>query len=204
VVGITTVFSADGNYIMSNMSREADYERYPEELLRALRGCIDDVKKRNAWQSEDAIRLIFHVFKPLKETEADAVKRLVSGLLSEFRSVEFAFVHVSDEHDWVAQQLETAFLAAAEQADAGTYAQLQAAHDLTVAQATSCRNAWDLPIPGSPASHTTRPAAASWKHASRRDISRARPKYPRTAASRDCDCGCGCHASPGDCRKIAR
>jgi Piwi domain len=100
VVGITTVFSADGNYILSNMSREADYEQYPEELLRALRGCIDDVKKRNAWQPEDAIRLIFHVFKPLKETEAEAVKRLVSGLLSEFRSVEFAFVHVSDEHDW--------------------------------------------------------------------------------------------------------
>lgn len=100
VVGITTVFSADGNYILSNMSREADYERYPEELLLALRGCIDDVKKRNAWQPEDAIRLIFHVFKPLKETEAEAVKRLVNGLLSEFRSVEFAFVHVSDEHDW--------------------------------------------------------------------------------------------------------
>ena len=100
VVGITTVFSADGNYILSNISREADYERYPQELLRALRGCIDDVKKRNAWQPEDAIRLIFHVFKPLKETEAEAVKRLVNGLLSEFRSVEFAFVHVSDEHDW--------------------------------------------------------------------------------------------------------
>lgn len=100
VVGITTVFSADGNYILSNISREADYERYPEELLLALRGCIDDVKKRNAWQPEDAIRLIFHVFKPLKETEAEAVKRLVNGLLSEFRSVEFAFVHVSVEHDW--------------------------------------------------------------------------------------------------------
>ncbi len=85
VVGITTVFSADGNYILSNMSREADYERHPEELLCALRGCIDDVKKRNAWQPEDSIRLIFHVFKPLRETEAEAVKRLVSGLLSEFR-----------------------------------------------------------------------------------------------------------------------
>jgi hypothetical protein len=100
VVGITTVFSADGNYILSNMSREADYERYQEELLRALRACIDDVKKRNAWQSEDAVRLIFHVFKALKDTEADAVKRLVKDLLEEFRSVEFAFVHVGDDHDW--------------------------------------------------------------------------------------------------------
>jgi hypothetical protein len=50
VVGITTVFSADGNYILSNTSREADYERYPEELLHALQACIDNVKKRNAWR----------------------------------------------------------------------------------------------------------------------------------------------------------
>ncbi|MBT8227731.1 MAG: hypothetical protein HKP61_02930 [Dactylosporangium sp.] len=100
VVGITTVFSADGNYILSNASREADYERYPEELLRALRECIDEVKARNAWQPDDAVRLIFHVFKALKDTEANAVKSLVNGLLAEFRSVEFAFVHVGDEHDW--------------------------------------------------------------------------------------------------------
>lgn len=100
VVGITTIFSADGNYILSNTSREADYKRYPEELLRVLRICIEDVKKRNAWQPDDAIRLIFHVFKALKDTEAEAVKRLVTALLTEFRSVEFAFVHVGDEHDW--------------------------------------------------------------------------------------------------------
>ncbi len=100
VVGITTVFSADGNYLLSNTSREADYEHYPEELLRALRICIDDVKKRNAWQPEDALRLIFHVFKPLKDAEAEAVKQLVGDLLAEYRSVEFAFLHVADEHDW--------------------------------------------------------------------------------------------------------
>lgn len=100
VVGITTVFSADGNYILSNTSREADYERYPQELLRALHVCIDEVKQRNAWQPDDAIRLIFHVFKALKETEAEAVKSLVKGLLAEFRAVEFAFVHVIDDHDW--------------------------------------------------------------------------------------------------------
>lgn len=100
VVGITTVFNADGSYILSNTSREADYERYPEELLRALRTCIEEVQKRNAWQVEDAIRLVFHVFKPLKDTEAEAVKLLVEGLLTEFRSVEFAFVHISEAHDW--------------------------------------------------------------------------------------------------------
>jgi hypothetical protein len=61
--------------------------------------CIDEVKQRKAWQPDDAIRPIFHVFKALKDTEADAVKSLVNGLRAEFRSVEFAFVHVGDEHD---------------------------------------------------------------------------------------------------------
>lgn len=95
------MFSADGNYILSNTSREADYDKYPQELLRALRACINEVKQRNAWQHDDAIRLIFHVFKPLKEVEAEAVKALVNDLLAEFRSVEFAFVHVGDDHDWL-------------------------------------------------------------------------------------------------------
>ncbi|MCA1681943.1 MAG: stem cell self-renewal protein Piwi domain-containing protein, partial [Actinobacteria bacterium] len=34
-VGITTVFNSDGNYLVSNASREAPYEQYPQELLRA-------------------------------------------------------------------------------------------------------------------------------------------------------------------------
>jgi hypothetical protein len=101
VVGITTVFSADGNYILSNRSKEADYAAYPRELLRSLEACIEDVKARNGWQPGDALRLIFHVFKPLKDAEAQAVKLLVEKLTGQFASVEFAFVHVSNEHDWV-------------------------------------------------------------------------------------------------------
>jgi Piwi domain len=100
VVGITTVFSADGNYLLSNQSREVDYVDYPAELLRSLESCINHVRDRNGWQPEDALRLIFHVFKPLKDTEAQAVKRLVAKLAGEFAKVEFAFLHLSNEHDW--------------------------------------------------------------------------------------------------------
>lgn len=100
-VGITTVFSSDGNYLVSNVSKDARYEDYPEELLRALRTCIEDVKARNAWQPQDVIRLVFHVFKPLKDRETHAVKSLVENLTKEYAGVEFAFLHVSDEHDWM-------------------------------------------------------------------------------------------------------
>lgn len=101
VVGITTVFSADGNYLLWNTSREADYDDYPRELLLSLRDCIDTIKNRNAWQAGDELRLVFHVFKPLKDVEATAVKKLVEGLTQTYAKVEFAFVHVSTDHDWV-------------------------------------------------------------------------------------------------------
>jgi hypothetical protein len=99
-VGITTVFTADGNYLVSNVSREAPYEDYPHELLHALRSCIEEVKDRNGWQQKDVIRLIFHVFKPLKDRETRAVKELVERLTEEYSGVEFAFLHVSDQHPW--------------------------------------------------------------------------------------------------------
>ncbi|GEM_PF-298523 len=98
-VGITTVFTADGNYLLSNTSREVEYEAYPEALLTTLRSAIEDIRLRNAWQPGDPVRLIFHVCKPLKDVEAQAVKQLV-GQLTDFQ-VEFAFLHVSEEHDWV-------------------------------------------------------------------------------------------------------
>lgn len=101
VVGITTVFSADGNYLLSNASREADYDDYPRELLRSLTESINEVRTRNAWQDGDELRLIFHVFKPLKDLEATAVKELVEGLIKQYAKVEFAFLHVSTDHDWV-------------------------------------------------------------------------------------------------------
>ncbi|MDX3435574.1 argonaute/piwi family protein [Streptomyces stelliscabiei] len=41
------------------------------------------------------------MFKPLKDIEAVAVKELVERLTRTYAKVEFAFVHVSTDHDWV-------------------------------------------------------------------------------------------------------
>jgi hypothetical protein len=41
------------------------------------------------------------VFKPLKDAEAIAVKELVEHLTSQYAKVEFAFVHVSTDHEWM-------------------------------------------------------------------------------------------------------
>ena len=55
-VGITTVFDALGNYLISNTSREAAYDDYPTALLEALTQCIEEVRSRNSWQPQDTIR----------------------------------------------------------------------------------------------------------------------------------------------------
>lgn len=97
VVGITTVFSADGTYLLSNTSKEADYDNYIDELLSSLLSCIEDIKKRNAWQNGDQVRLVFHVFKPLKNLEAVAIKRFVEEIAGKYQ-VEFAFLTFTRDH----------------------------------------------------------------------------------------------------------
>ena len=99
LVGITTVFSGDGNYLLTNVSKEVPFEKYQESLLGVLRNSLEQIKKRYAWQPGDKVRMIFHqTFKRFKDVEAAAVKDFVDGI-SEF-DVEYAFVHISRSHPW--------------------------------------------------------------------------------------------------------
>lgn len=99
VVGITTVFSGDGNYLLGNSTAEAPSDKYQEALLASLRATIAELQRRFGWLKGDKLRIIFHQsFKRYKDSEADAVAALV-GELHDFE-VEYAFVQVSDDHDW--------------------------------------------------------------------------------------------------------
>lgn len=99
LVGITTVFSGDGNYLLSNVSKEVPFEEYQESLLRVLKNCLEQIRRRYAWQTGDKVRLIFHqTFKKYKDVEAAAVKTFVDEI-SGF-DVEYAFVHIGRSHPW--------------------------------------------------------------------------------------------------------
>jgi hypothetical protein len=99
IVGITTVFSGDGNYCVSTVSKAVAFADYENELLASLKQTIERVSKSMNWQRKDHIRLVFHAFKPFKDVEADAVKKLVSGL-GDFQ-VEYAFLHIVESHPFV-------------------------------------------------------------------------------------------------------
>lgn len=96
-VGITTLFQGDGRYLVWETTREATFEDYPEALLTSLRKSIHFVRDQNRWESGDPVRLIFHVYKPLKRIEIEAAKGLVADMLKD-HPVEFAFLDLSHQH----------------------------------------------------------------------------------------------------------
>ncbi|MCE7996345.1 MAG: Piwi domain protein [Roseivirga sp.] len=96
VVGITTFFSADGRYLLGDRSRDVPYAQYFEELLNSLKTSIELLSSQDGWQNGDTVRIVFHVFKPLKNIEIEVVNKLVSEF--ENYQIKFAFVTISDVH----------------------------------------------------------------------------------------------------------
>jgi hypothetical protein len=99
-VGITSVFSGDGNYHLTNTSRAVTMDGYQAAFLDALRKAIVKVKQDMNWQAKDHVRLIFHAsFKRFNKDEIKAVKALMAELGD--YEVEYAFLQVSDQHPYL-------------------------------------------------------------------------------------------------------
>jgi hypothetical protein len=99
LVGITTVFSGDGKYRLSTLSKAVEIDRYGEALLESLRDTVTRVRTEMNWQPKDHVRLVFHAFKPVKNIEAEAVKTAMQEL-GDF-DLDYAFLHVAAEHPLV-------------------------------------------------------------------------------------------------------
>ena len=99
VVGITTVFTGEGNYCLSTVSQAVPYDDYQETLLASLKKTILELSRSMNWQKNDHVRLVFHAFKPFKDTEAEAVKTVVESL-GEY-DVEYAFLHIVEDHPFL-------------------------------------------------------------------------------------------------------
>lgn len=99
MVGITTLFTSEGRYLIGNMSNAVAFEDYGKAVVEMLTGAIERARKDMNWQPGDEVRLIFHSFKPLKDMEAEAVKAVADSLKD--YQVDFAFLHVAQDHDTV-------------------------------------------------------------------------------------------------------
>ncbi len=99
-VGITTVFQGDGRYSVWGITREVPYENYADELNSSLELAIEHVAQENNWQPNDSVLLVFHAYKPLKNIEISAVKRLVTRLTGDAYNVKYAFINISHSHSF--------------------------------------------------------------------------------------------------------
>jgi hypothetical protein len=102
VVGLTTFFLGDGRYIMGQELRSVPYSEYFGELMRSLAESIEFVSKEYAWKDGKTVRLVFHVFKPLKNLEVEVIDQLVRQF-SRFKII-YAFVTISKFHPWMMYQ----------------------------------------------------------------------------------------------------
>ncbi len=104
VVGITTFFNSDGRYLLSNRSKEVSYNEYFQELLANLKDSINRISSEQGWDNGAIVRIVFHVFKPMKNIEVD----VVAALISEYPSydIKFAFLSFGERHPYMIFDLE--------------------------------------------------------------------------------------------------
>jgi argonaute-like protein implicated in RNA metabolism and viral defense len=99
-VGITTVFTADGDYHVSNLSKAVPASEYGSALLETLRNAILKVQTEMNWQPKDQVRLVFHAtFKHFSRDEVQSIKDFV-GELGDL-DVKYAFLQITEKHPYL-------------------------------------------------------------------------------------------------------
>jgi hypothetical protein len=99
-MGITTVFSNDGNYWMAASSGRCPYEEYPAALSRSVTEILARLKEDQAWRRGDRVRLVIHTHKPLRNTDIASVIQVATHELSADIRFEAAYLMVHRDHPW--------------------------------------------------------------------------------------------------------
>ena len=73
VVGIATMFTAQGDFVLDSRTAAVGYEGLPEALKAVVVDAIRRVRSEEAWRPDDPVRLVFHAFTQLGRESADAV-----------------------------------------------------------------------------------------------------------------------------------
>jgi len=85
--------------LLTERTAVVPFDDYSNALYEKLKRAITAVRKQDNWRSTDKVRLVFHVFKPLEDTEAEALEHTVKDLNLE--NVTFAFVHIAQSHPYL-------------------------------------------------------------------------------------------------------
>ena len=97
-MGITTVFSSDGTYLLAAGSPRCEYDKYPETLAASIRETLGRLANEQGWTSGDVVRLVFHAPKPLTGREIETIADVAVGALGKDIQFESAFLTIETDH----------------------------------------------------------------------------------------------------------
>lgn len=104
VVGIATVFTAQGAYVLDSRTSAVSYEGLPDALRRVVVEAVERIRTDDGWRPDDRVRLVFHAFTQLGRDAADAVVEAVEQL--GLKRMDFAFLHVVEDHPFTVFDLD--------------------------------------------------------------------------------------------------
>jgi len=97
VIGYTTVFGSDGDYLLNSCTAWTDEDNYSQRLEEVVLRSVHEVAAIEGIAEGALVRLIFHVFKRTGRQEREALANVVARLT--MYDVEYALVHVNDSHE---------------------------------------------------------------------------------------------------------
>ncbi|WP_438042083.1 Piwi domain-containing protein [Sorangium sp. So ce128] len=98
VVGLTTAFSGDGRYYLTETSRTVKYEEHEGAVVESAVAAFKRVRTEMAWRTGDPVRIVLHSFKDLRRKHIDALKSAVLAAAGSELKVDFAFLHLAEQH----------------------------------------------------------------------------------------------------------
>lgn len=105
-VGITTVFSADGNYLLSSTSPRCRFEEYPQRLTETVAATLSRLRVEQRWRERDTVRLIIHARRPLRGVYIQDVVNAALRSLPSGAEFDPAFLTITHDHPFKAVDLQ--------------------------------------------------------------------------------------------------
>lgn len=99
ILGMTSIFRGDGKYLFGDIVSVVNMDDYQKKLEDLIFGTIQEYINAGILNSNNKIRLIFHLFKKAgKENEILALKKAVEKFKD--LDIEHMFIHVGDGHNY--------------------------------------------------------------------------------------------------------
>jgi len=98
IVGYTTMFKSNGDYLLGECIPHANFDEYDEKLKETIVNNISFIAGNENYNEGAELRLIFHVFKNTGKKEVLAVTKAIEEL-GRYK-IEYALVHINTTHNF--------------------------------------------------------------------------------------------------------